>query len=93
MGNGMRKRNQQTLRRTQRTIAAVRAVFAVVATGVIIGVMINGEYNDDEYAVPGVDQTVRLWQVLAVALFVLAIVFIGAIAEFSRASPRHRFET
>ena len=81
------------MRRTQRTIAVVRAGFAIVATGVIVAVLVNGEHNDDEYEVPGVDFIVRLWQALGVAILVLAVVFIGAVAEFSRAGRRGRFET
>ncbi len=88
-----RGRDDRILRRTQRTIAVVRASFAVVATGVIVVVLLNGEHNQDEYEVPGVALTVRLWQALAVALFVLAVVFIGAVAEFARAARRQHFET
>jgi hypothetical protein len=87
-----RGRDERTLRRTQRTIAFVRAAFAVVAVGVIAAVLVNGEHNNDEYEVPGIDRVVQLWQALAVAAFLLAIVFIGAIAEFSRAARHHRFE-
>jgi hypothetical protein len=88
-----RGRDQRTLQRTQRTIAFVRAAFAVVAGGVIAAVLVNGEHNNDEYEVPGIDRVVQLWQALAVAAFLLAIVFIGAIAEFNRAARRHPFES
>ena len=93
MSDSRRQRDERTLRRTQRTIALVRAAFAVVATSVIAVVLLNGEHNEDEYEVPGVDRVVQLWQALAVAAFVLAIVFIGAVFEFSRAARRHHFET
>jgi hypothetical protein len=88
-----RGRDERTLRRTQRTIAFVRAGFAAVAMGVIVAVLVNGDHNNDEYEIPGVDRVVQLWHALAVAAFLLAIVFIGAVAEFNRAARRHPFET
>jgi hypothetical protein len=74
-------------------IAVVRASFAVVATGAIVAVLLSGEHNQDEYELPGVAVTVRLWQALAVALVVLAVVLIGAVAEFARAARRQHFDT
>jgi len=56
-------------------------------------VLLNGEHDQDEYELPGVALTVRLWQALAAALVVLAVVFIGAVAEFGRATRRQHFET
>ena len=76
------------MRRTQRTIAVVRATFAVLATAAIAGVLVSGDHNEDEYEVLGTDLTVELWQALAVAVLVLAVVFIGALAELARASRR-----
>jgi len=93
VSDGKRNRDDGILRRTQRTIAAVRASFAVAATGAIVVVLLNGEHDQDEYELPGVALTVRLWQALAAALVVLAVVFIGAVAEFGRATRRQHFET
>jgi hypothetical protein len=81
------------LRRTQRTIALVRAGFAVVAGAAIVAVLVSGEHNDDQYEVLGTDLVVTLWQALAVAGLVLAVVFIGAVGELVRASDRHRFDS
>jgi hypothetical protein len=91
--DGRQGRDGRILRRTQRTIALVRASFAVVATGAIVVVLLNDEHNQDEYELPGVAVTVRLWQALAGALVVLVVVFIGAIAELARAVRRRHFET
>jgi uncharacterized membrane protein (DUF4010 family) len=71
----------------------VRASFAVVALGVIVVVLLSGEHNEDEYELPGVAVTVRLWQALAAGVVVLAVVFVGAVAEFARAGRRQHFET
>jgi uncharacterized membrane protein (DUF4010 family) len=91
--DGGQRRDDRVLRRTQRTIAVVRAAFAIVVGSAIILVLLNGEHNQNEYDLPGVAVTVRLWQVLTVALLVLAVVCIGAVAEFVRAARRHQFDT
>jgi hypothetical protein len=92
VADSRRAREERTLRRTQRTITLVRAVFAGLAMAAIAGVLVSGEHNDDEYEVLGTDVVVRLWQALAVAALLLAVVFIGALAELSRASRRHQFD-
>ncbi|HEV3225178.1 MAG TPA: hypothetical protein VGZ52_00005 [Acidimicrobiales bacterium] len=88
-----RRNDDRVLRRTQRTIAVVRASFAVATSLVIVGVLLSGQHNQDAYELPGVSATVRLWQALGVALGVLAIVFVGAVGEYARASRRRHFDT
>jgi hypothetical protein len=93
VADSRRAHDDATLRRTQRTIAVVRAAFAILAAAAIAGVLVAGEHNHDEYEVLGTDVTVELWQVLAGVIAVLAIVLIGAVAELGRASRRRHFES
>ena len=86
---GQSRRNDDgVLRRTQRSIAVVRIGFALAASAVIGIVLLTGDQNDEQYTVPGAEWDVRLWQLLAAALVVLGIVFIGAVSDFVRAAKR-----